>query len=836
MLPIYEIEDRLVAALRKSNRLVLEAPTGSGKSTQVPQILLDRQLLGNGEVVVLQPRRVAARMLARRVAQERNGRVGDEVGYQVRFENHVSRDTRIRYVTEGVLLRQILDDPELRGVSAVIFDEFHERHFFGDITLARALRIQAESRSDLSLLVMSATLDGERISEFLGGCKRLTSEGRTFPVEIRYAPMRERQKGEIWDHIVRVYADHLNSSGEPGDTLIFLPGAYEIRKTIDAFRRHSWARHIDILPLFGELSPKEQDRAVSPGDRPKIVVATNVAETSLTIDGVKLVIDSGLARMADFDTRRGINTLTIQKISQSSADQRAGRAGRTAPGVCIRLWSEEDHARRPQQTTPEIHRMDLSEVVLTLKVSGVDDIDSFEWFEKPDATGLERARQLLTDLGALDRGSGEVTKLGRKLSRFPVTPRYARTLVEAARLGRFDEMCEIVAMTQGKPIFQRRKQRGSDLTRTDFVDPADTSDFEPMLRALNSARDFKFDGQRLAPLGIQGGAAREIDRLAKLLRRTRLKSEAFESKDDWIGRCLLAGFPDQVARRLNRSNRACEVVGGRRGRLSDESCVDSELFVAAEITEVEGRELNVLLNLNTAVAREQLLELFPDSFHEGASAEWDPRDRRVQALDAIRFRDLTLESKPSREPNEAQAAEILAREVVAGNLVLKKWDRAVEQWIARLSTLANAMPEFELPEFSEEDKLAVIEQICLGALSYKQIKDREVWPELRNFLAPHQLPLLDQMVPTRIQLENGRNARIRYEIGAKPILSARLQHLYDIEKTPSLADGRIPLRIEILAPNQRPVQITEDLPGFWKNSYEQVKKDLKGRYPKHEWR
>lgn len=837
-LPIYEIEGRLVAALRDSNRLVLEAPTGSGKSTQVPQMLLDQQLLGSGEVVVLQPRRVAARMLARRVAHERGGRVGDEVGYQVRFENHVSRATRIRYVTEGVLLRQILSDPELRGVSAILFDEFHERHFFGDITLARALQVQRETRPDLRLLVMSATLDGERIAEFLGGCARLSSEGRTFPVEVRYAPPRERQKGEIWDHIARTYADHLKSGGDTGDALIFLPGAFEIRKTIEAFQRQGWAKYVDILPLHGELSPRDQDRAVSPGSRPKIVVATNVAETSLTIDGVTLVIDSGLARMSDFDTRRGISTLTIQKISRASADQRAGRAGRTAPGVCIRLWSEADHGQRQAQTIPEIHRMDLTEVILTLLVSGVDDIDSFEWFEKPDAAALARAWRLLKDLGALDRDTGALTRLGRHLAKFPVTPRYARALVEASKLGCFVDMCEIVAMTQGKPIFVRRKQQGGDLTREDFIHPGDQSDFQPMLRALTSARDFGFNADRCAPLGIHAGAAREIDQLAKLLERSAPGVQhSTASLDDELARCLLSGFPDQVARRLNRSNRACEVVGGRRGRLSDESAVDdSDLVVAAEIVEIEGRELNVLLNLNTAITREQLLALFPEDFRAGASAEWDARERRVQALDVVKFRDLILESKPSQNPNQEQAAEILAREVVAGNLVLKNWDRAVEQWIARLSTLANAMPELELPTFSDEDKLALIEQICLGALSYKQIKEREVWPELKKFLAPHQRPLLDQLVPTQIQLANGRSARIRFEIGNKPMLSARLQHLYDIEKTPSLAGGRIPLRIEILAPNQRPVQITEDLPGFWKNSYEQVRKDLKGRYPKHEWR
>ncbi len=409
-LPIYEVEEALVEALRgqpERPRLVLEAPTGSGKSTQTPQMLLDRGLLGLGQAVVLQPRRVAARMLARRVAEERGCRVGEEVGYQVRFENHAGPGTRIRYVTEGVLLRQILEDPSLSGVSAIVFDEFHERHFFGDVTLARAVQIQRESRPDLAILVTSATLDGEQIQAYLGDCPRLGSQGRTFPVEIRYAPVRERQKGEIWDHIARI-AKNLE---DPGDCLVFLPGAYEIRKTCDALRRS--VKGADVLPLFGEQNPREQDRAIrpssgsGPGERRKIVVATNVAETSLTIGGVTTVIDSGLARMADYDVRRGINTLTVQKISRASADQRAGRAGRTAPGTCIRLWSEEDHARRPAQTTPEIHRMDLAEVVLTLLVSGVENLDDFEWFERPDEAGLERATQFLAEIGALDElGAG----------------------------------------------------------------------------------------------------------------------------------------------------------------------------------------------------------------------------------------------------------------------------------------------------------------------------------------------------------------------------------------------------------------------------------------------
>jgi len=839
-LPIFEIETDLVRHLQPDDyrRLILEAPTGSGKSTQVPQILLDGGVLGpKGEVVVLQPRRVAARMLARRVAGERRVQVGDEVGYQVRFENHVGPKTRIRYVTEGVLLRQMLENPQLDGVSAVVFDEFHERHFFGDITLARAKQIQEELRPDLALLVMSATLDGEQISDWLDGAPRLTSEGRTYPVDIRYNPPKERQKGEIWDHIARTYAEFVRETGGTADALIFLPGAYEIRKTIDAFRRESWSRHIDLLPLHGELSPRDQDRAVTPGDKPKIVVATNVAETSLTIDGVTLVIDSGLARMSDFDTRRGINTLTIQKISQASADQRAGRAGRTAPGTCIRLWSETDHARRPPQTLPEIQRMDLAEVALTLKAQGVEDLDEFGWFEKPEKQGLNRALGLLKDLGALDRQTGAITDLGRQLAKFPVTPRYSRALMEAADHGCFDAMTEIVAMTQGKSIFVRGRGKASQLKREDFTDLDDISDFQPALRALEAARRANCQPEQCAQFGINGRAARETDRLARLLQRHGPGYDEQELTGELLARCLLAGFPDQVAARLNMANRACALVGGRRGRLSDESCVDkSPLFVTTEIAEIEGKELNVLLNLNTAITRELLAELFPDAFSEGESADWDPRERRVVAKRAVKYADLELESKPGSEPPKALSAELLAREVANGNLVLKKWDRSVEQWIARLNTLAPVLTEFELPHFGEEERLATYEQICFGSFTYKQIKEKPVMHHVKSILAPHQQGLIDRYAPERMDLPSGKKGRIRYRSEEPPTLSAQLQHLYDLKETPTIADGRIRLRVEILAPNQRPVQITEDLAGFWENSYAAVKNELKGRYPKHEWR
>jgi ATP-dependent helicase HrpB len=383
-LPIYEIEQAIITSLREHRRLVIAAPTGSGKSTQVPQMLLEHGLLGAGQVVILQPRRLATRLLAARVAWERKVELGSEVGYQIRFENVTSPQTRIRYVTEGVLLRQMVTDPKLSGVSALIFDEFHERHLYGDITLAQALDLQEQARPDLQIVVMSATLEAARLEEYLKPCRVIESQGRMFPVEIKFAGEPGYvDKRPIWDQAGEVFGNFVRSGGE-GDVLVFMPGSFEIAQTIEAIRHTDESRGFILLPLHGELPPRDQDAAVARHEKRKVVVATNVAETSLTIDGIRCVIDSGLARIPRYDPYRGINTLFIEKISRASADQRAGRAGRTAPGTCLRLWSSEEHAHRPQQELPEIKRLDLAEVVLTLKAAGVENLQIFRWLEQPE--------------------------------------------------------------------------------------------------------------------------------------------------------------------------------------------------------------------------------------------------------------------------------------------------------------------------------------------------------------------------------------------------------------------------------------------------------------------
>src|SRR5262245_41315346 len=402
-LPIYEIENSIIDAFQHTNRLVLQAPTGSGKSTQVPQMLLKHGLLRKGRLVILQPRRLAARLLASRVARELNVELGKEVGYQIRFENATAPATRIKFETEGILLRQMLESPELDGIQALIFDEFHERHLYGDITLARALDIQEQSRPDLLIIVMSATFDAAILEKYLRPCVVLKSEGRTFPVEVDYLQRSGTHSSEIWDVAADAFAKHRPPEG---DVLVFMPGGYEINRTIEAIRRRPESRGYLVLPLHGELPAREQDAAVAAYDQAKIVVATNVAETSITIEGVRLVIDSGLARVPRYDPNRGINTLLVERISQASADQRTGRAGRTAAGVCVRLWSKTEHEQRPKRDLPEIKRLDLAEVILTLKAADVSDLGSFRWLEAPDPKALQHAETLLVDLGALKQDDG----------------------------------------------------------------------------------------------------------------------------------------------------------------------------------------------------------------------------------------------------------------------------------------------------------------------------------------------------------------------------------------------------------------------------------------------
>jgi ATP-dependent helicase HrpB len=839
-LPIYDIESDIIARLKSDRRLILSAPTGSGKSTQVPQMLLRHGMLGAGQVVILQPRRLATRLLAARVAQELGVQLGQEVGYQIRFENVTSAKTKIRFVTEGVLLRQMIDDPQLKGVSVLIFDEFHERHLYGDITLARALDLQEQHRPDLSLVVMSATLNAELLGDYLKPCATLSSEGRVYPVEINYAAQPSyNDKRPVWEQAAEAFSYYVNSGGE-GDVLVFMPGGFEISQTLEAIRHAPGSKGFILLPLHGELEPRAQDAAVARYEQRKVVVATNVAETSLTIDGVRLVIDSGLARIPRYDANRGLNTLLIDKISQANADQRAGRAGRTAPGVCMRLWSRDEHSHRPAQELPEIKRLDLAEVVLTLKAAGVEDLREFRWLEKPDEISLTHAEELLHDLGALDKNNS-ITPIGRKMLAFPLHPRYARMLLAAQEFGCVHQACLVAALTQGRDLLLRNVDKITAGFREDLLGEKATSDFWILMRAWNYAAQNQFRLDACRKLGIHAVTARQVgpllEQFLRIANSEGLDTKPREIKDEALQKCILIGFSDRVARRLDQGTLRCELVHNRRGVLARESVVGhSELIVVAEVREVEGREVNTILSLATAIDSAWLREFFPGDIESDLHVQFDAQQKRVVAAELLKFRGLALSAKRVDPPPADAAAGILVDEIIAGRLPLPGWDHSVEQWLARLDFLCANCPELQLPPFTDDDKTHVIGQLCLGAVSYKDIKEREVKPAVMSWLSAAQKELLDKHAPERLSLPNDRTPKVVYEKGKSPFISLRIQELYDVNQTPKIAMARVPVTVHILTPGMKPIQVTQDIPSFWREHYPKIKSELARKYPKHFWR
>ncbi len=840
-LPIYNVRDQLVKALCDGPYVIIEAPTGSGKSTQVPQILLDSGLAGDGRIVVLQPRRLAARMLARRVASERGVKLGSEVGYQVRFDNKSNSTTRIKFETDGIILRELQGDALLCDVSVIVFDEFHERHLYSDIMLGLARELQAGARPDLKLVVMSATLEADALVDFFGDCPVIRTEGRTFPVDIKYLkPNAAVAKIPVWDLVARELPDVLRNQPD-GDVLVFMPGAYEIRRTVEAIQRKHAAKDCLLMPLYGGLSPAEQDRAVEAATKRKIIVSTNVAETSLTIDGVCAVIDSGLVRRASFDPRRGINTLLIEKNSQASATQRAGRAGRTAPGVCLRLWSERDHNRRDAQELPELLRVDLAGTLLQLKQIGINDLQNFPWITPPPEPSVESAVALLQNLGAFDL-HGDITEVGKRMARFPLHPRIARMLIAAEHYGCVPTICLVAALLQERSILLRKPGVKIRECQLDLCEGREDSDLLLMIRVWEEAERQNFRRDACEAIGVHGVAARAIGGLQKQLVgiAESMGLDCFEVSPtpETIYKSFLTGFLDHVA--MRGGNNRCQLVGGRRGTIEADTVLSGEhrLFVAAEINEIGDRQRSVEVRVSglTAICHEWLAELFPHDFCEQRKVYFDRVRKCMLAEEQICFHDLVIESKRTGDVTDDEAAEAMAAEVVAERITIKHWNTKVEQWINRVNLVAKNCPAMGAPEITTEDRQSLIEQICYGAKSVKAVKNREVWPVLRQWLSASQEATVKAYAPERIKIENGREPRLHYDDPNGPYISMRVQELYDTHKTPTICNGTVRVKFHILAPSQRLVQLTDDLESFWQNGYKQIKKDLSGRYPKHEWR
>lgn len=802
--------------------------------------MLDQGLFGAGELLVLEPRRIAARMAARRVAEELGEEAGATIGYTMRFEEAAGPKTRVRFVTEGILTRRLLSDPELRGVGAVVLDEFHERHLDGDLALALLRRLQTGTRPDLRLLVMSATLEAAPIAAYLGGAPVLRSEGRMFEVAIEHLPRADDRplQAQIASSVRRLVEEGLD-----GDVLVFLPGAAEIRRAMEACGPLAKSADLLLLPLHGSLSPAEQDRAVKPADRRKVILSTNVAETSVTIEGVVAVIDSGLARIAAHSPWSGLPTLRVAPISRASAAQRAGRAGRTRPGRCLRLYTRGDLATRPEHESPEIARADLAEAALELFASGVSDLASFAWLESPPPASLATAEALLERLGAIDEGR-RVTPLGRRMLRLPVHPRQARMIVEAERRGIADDGCALAALVGERDIAATRQSGGA---------LGHSSDLLAALDAFERAAEERFSAGRLHALGVDPTRALAVDRVRRQLvrivdRRAARPPETPDAREREQLIAILAGYPDRVGRlrrpatSTGRAGREITFATGGTAVLSETSVVaDVDLVVAIDVEErTEGRQSRVRVRVASAIEADWLLDLFTDAVRDTTEAVWNEAAERVEVVRRLSYDGLVIEETRGALAGAGAGAAAAVKEALAKAARAKGWrafvrDGDLDRWLARVAFVRDHCPEVGLPAVDEGAIDAALAELCSGRRSFAELRDADLGHAIRGRLTPEQTRKLAELAPDAVVLPGGRRARIEYAVGSAPSLGSRLQDFFGMARGPSVAGGRVPVVLHLLAPNQRAVQVTRDLAGFWERHYPGIAKELRRKYPRHSW-
>ena len=863
-LPIDDVLPEVISNLANSDTgaLVLIAAPGAGKTTRVPPAVLDAGLAelnsgsqqragqGNesesvrpGQIIVLQPRRVAARAAATRISDERGTKLGEEIGYQVRHESKVSARTRIVICTEGVFLRKLQKDPMLESIAVVIFDEFHERNLDSDLALALVRQVRNELRPDLKIIVMSATLDAEPVSRYLSNCPVLQSPGRTYPVNIEYLasqPAASNIEQTVSDGVKKMLAK------SNGHILAFLPGVGEIRKTQELLEAIAERENLLLLPLYGDLPLEEQQRVLNISSQRKVVLATNIAETSLTIDGISAVVDSGMARVNRLDPRLGLNRLGLERISQASADQRAGRAGRTASGDCLRLWTEREHKAMAAFSPPEIERVDLSECALQLLAWGEKDLQSFAWFQAPPPASLNRALELLDRLDAIE--NGRLTELGRKMAQLPLQPRLARLLVEGAESGQINDTALCAALLSERDPLKRSAENTGAKHKSE-------SDVMDRVWALNEFAEHghkhSFAGELMVNPAKQ--ILRAAEQLTKLLgefksndserknhqRESSGKDQANKANklnekkaEEAVMRAIMVAFVDRICRRREPGGKTAVMVGGRGVRLAIDSAVtDAELFVAVELLETGQSDATV--RQASAIDKSWL----PKS-HLATSVDvfYDSAREKVVASKCTRFCDLIIEETVSALPTDIDPGEILAKALSAANIDLAALvDDQAKQYLARINCLRDNMPELELPQFSSEPWRELLPLWCMGASSLTELKSNSFIAILQSQLTHEQLTAIEQEAPTQIAVPSGNQIKLIYENGKAPVLAVRIQELFGMTETPRIARARQPVLMHLLAPNYRVQQITPDLASFWKNTYGEVKKDLKARYPKHSW-
>ncbi|MDI1347583.1 MAG: ATP-dependent helicase HrpB [Pseudolabrys sp.] len=822
-LPIDDAVPRLVDALARTNAAVLVAPPGAGKTTRVPLVLLDEAWAKDKKILLLEPRRLAARAAASRMAATLGEQVGDTVGLRVRFGSKISKRTRIEVITEGVFTRLVLDDPSLEGVAAVLFDEFHERSLDADLGLALAREVQEGLREDLKVLVMSATLDGARVAALLGDAPVVTSEGRAFPVETRYLGRdpRERIERPVADAVQRALR------ADPGSLLVFLPGAAEIRRTETLLKEHVRDPNVDIVALFGALEARDQDRAISPAPpgRRKVVLATSIAETSLTIEGVRVVIDSGLSRVPRYEPDVGLTRLETVRVSRAAADQRRGRAGRTEPGVCYRLWEEPQTGSLEAYTRPEILSADLSSFVLDLAQWGASDASKLAFLDPPPSAAMSEAKALLVELGAIDT-QGRITDEGRRLRQLPLPPRLARMVVDAGAEGAGAEAAAIAA------ILTERGLGGDDVDLRHRLDQfrRDRS------RRAEDTRAMVKRWEAVIPGRAEGANPESRDTENASGFRVRSSGPSRNDEDLSTGAILALAYPDRVAKSRGGGTGGFVLANGRGGQVDAASNLAREPFLV--VAELTGAAASSRIVLAAAITLAEIEERFAGKIENRDAVTFDAGSASLRARRSRRLGSVVLAEQVKQVTPDADTARILAQGLVGQGLDRLDWSKAALQFRTRVEFLRKAEGD-EWPDLGN-DGLARsaadwLEPLLTEKTARGQLSAGELFDAVSNQVAWNLRRRLEAEAPTHFTAPTGSAVPIDYEAEQGPTVSIRVQELFGLTQHPSIAGGRIPLVIELLSPGHKPVQITRDLPGFWRGSYADVRTDLRGRYPRHPW-
>ncbi|TWU60992.1 ATP-dependent RNA helicase HrpB [Crateriforma conspicua] len=831
-LPIDEVLPRILSSIQAARPVVLKAPPGAGKTTGIPPVLLKEGIQQFGQILLIQPRRLAARSAARRIASTLGETVGDRIGYHVRFDRRTGTRTELVAMTPGMLLRRLNDDPLLDSVGCVLLDEFHERSLELDLCLGMLHRIRTTLRDDLRLVVMSATLDPDPIVDFLGEGDAVVSQGRSYPVDIRYRPMQSRQRTE--DAVADLLPEVRDATD--GDVLVFLPGVGEIKRASQRLAHLASSLGYEVAELYGDLSPEQQDRVLRPADRRKVVLSTNVAETSVTIPGVTAVIDGGQAKVMTFHAAVGLPRLQRQPISVASADQRAGRAGRTQPGIAYRLWPEAMNRSRPAYDVPESRRSDLCQTVLILSRWGEIDVASFPWIDPPPSKSVDQAKALLRQLGAIDQG-GKMTSDGYRMSNMPLHPRLSKLIASANRWNVLWPACLTAAMLSERPSLANADSGSDSPNRSASGDASVSSGWAENDLADAVDRLQTLSNQKTQRSGVEAQIIRVARRLEKIARSNRDAAPAHDESaaklpvGQRLARALLSAFPDRIARRRDTASAQGVMIGGRGVRLTPSSTVaNSALFLCIDVDSGDTEA-----KVRSAVGI-QLDWLDDERVSQVDEAEFDPSTESLVMRRRIYVQDLLISETPIKCVSNESTAEVLLGEY------LKRYGwcppdchDSVNEFVARVEFLRSNTPELELPPIGREQIEPTLRMLCAQHIQLSSVVNASWIDFLRAVYTYEQLRQIDHNAPDSLTVPGGSQRKIDYSEADRPTMSVKPQELFGWTESPRLAMSRVALRFQLLAPNGRPQQLTDDLASFWKNTYPQVRKDLRGRYPKHHW-